>query len=79
MALTIFCARRGGEPARLQIYQWHEAVNGKWIIKEDLPDEFDEHSILITYQTGKGADHLMPKIFTSETIQAMKYLTDEQI
>ena len=40
-ALTIFCALRGGEPARLQIQQWHEAVNGEWIIKEDLPDEFD--------------------------------------
>ena len=78
-ALTIFCARRGGEPARLQIYQWNEAVNGEWTIKEDLPDEFDKHSMLITYQTGKGADHLVPIMFTSETIQAMKYLTDEQI
>ena len=78
-ALTIFCARRGGEPARLQIYQWNEGVNGEWTIKEDLPDEFDKHSMLITYQTGKGADHLVPIMFTSETIQAMKYLTDEQI
>ena len=27
-ALIIFCARRGGEPVRLQLYQWHEAVDG---------------------------------------------------
>ena len=35
--------------------------------------------MLITYQTGKGTDHHVPIIFTSEIIQAMKYLTDEQI
>ena len=48
-ALKIFFGHRVGEPPRLQIYQWHEAVNGEWIIKEDLPDEFDEYSRLITY------------------------------
>ena len=78
-ALIIFCARRGGEPVRLQLYQWHEAINGEWVIKEDLPDDFNVDSMLITYQTGKGDNHLVPVIFPPETIQAMKYLTDESI
>ena len=77
--LTIICARRGSEPARFQIYQWNEVVNGERTIKEALPDKFDKHSMLITYQTGEGANHLVSIMFTSETIQAMKYLTDEQI
>ena len=78
-ALIIFCARRGGEPVRLQIYQWLEAVNGEWVQQQDLPEDFDMKSMLITYQTGKGADHLVPVIFPYETIACMKYLTDETI
>ena len=51
-SLIIFSARRGGEPLRLQLYQWEEAVNGEWIEKNDLPDDFDLSNMLITYQTG---------------------------
>ena len=61
--LIIFCARRGGEPVRLQLFQWDEAVNGDWLSREDIPEEFDQESMLLTYQTGKGADHLVPVIF----------------
>ena len=64
---------------RLQLYQWEEAVNGEWVINGDLPDDFDQNSMLITYQTGKGGDHLVPVMFPSETIQAMKYLTDQKV
>ncbi|XP_065682293.1 uncharacterized protein LOC136095516 [Hydra vulgaris] len=77
--LIIFNARRGGEPVRLQIYQWTEAVNGEWVIKGDLPKDFDHSTMLITYQTGKGGDHLVPLIFPLETIKAMEYLTKEKV
>ena len=54
--LIIFNARRGGEPVRLQLYQRQEAINGQWVDKKDLPTDFEEDTILVTYQTGKGLD-----------------------
>ena len=77
--LILFCARRGGEPVRLELYQWQEAIDGEWVAKEDLPDDFDQTSMLITYQTGKGGDHLVPVIFPGDTIAGMKYITNPNI
>ena len=37
--LIIFNARRGGEPVRLRIKQWQEAVNGEWVDIDDTPEE----------------------------------------
>ena len=34
---------------------------------------------LVTYQTGKGANHLVPVFFPPVTHTAMKYLTDKEI
>ena len=48
--LTLFNARRGGEPARLGISQWLEALNGDWIDEGDRENE--DADMLITYQTG---------------------------
>ena len=78
-SLIIFCARQGGEPVRLQLYQWEEALKGEWIGKDDLPDEFGEDTIYITYQTGKGSDHLVPVMFCHETIKGMQYLTNPEV
>ena len=77
--LIIFNARRGREPVRLQLYQWQEAINGQWVDKEDLPTDFDEDTMLVTYQTGKGSDHLVPVIFPPESLSAMKFLTKEEV
>ena len=77
--LIIFCARRGGEPVRLQMYQWYEAKNGDWIDKKDLPQDFDKSSMLITYQPGKGSDHLVPVMFPSMAIKGMNYITNESV
>ena len=77
--LTIFNARRGGEPVRLQIYQWKEALRGEWVEKADAPSVYDTSTMYITYQTGKGADHLVPVIFPVETSQAMQYLTSPEV
>ena len=78
-SLIIFNARRGGEPVRLHLYQWQEALRGDWVEKDDLPEVFDNTSMYITYQTGKGADHLVPVIFPPQTFQAMQFLTSEEI
>ena len=77
-ALIIFNARRGGEPVRLVRRQWEEALNGEWMEREDVPEDINEN-ILVTYQTGKGADHLVPVMFPPETHMAMKYLTDKEV
>ena len=77
--LIIFGARRGGEPVRLQLYQWAEALNGEWIDKEDKPVEFNSETMFITYQTGKGGNHLVPVLFPYECVKAMQHLTKKEI
>ena len=46
---------------------------------DDEPNNFDMNTMLITYQTGKGSNHLVPVLFPLESMQAMKFLTDGQI
>jgi len=77
--LIIFNGRRGGEPVRLQLEQWDEALKGDWVDKCDLPGDFDRDTMLVTFQTGKGADHLVPLLFPPETVKAMKYLADPEV
>jgi hypothetical protein len=50
--LIIFNVRWGGEPIRLRLYQWQEALDGIWVDKQGFPDEFDNIEMLITFQTG---------------------------
>lgn len=39
----------------------------------------DSNGLLVIYQTGKGADHLVPVMFPQETHKAMKYLVNEEV
>ncbi|XP_065653738.1 uncharacterized protein LOC136080689 [Hydra vulgaris] len=77
--LTIFNARRGGEPVRLHLFQWNVALNGEWMDKQDLPEEFNIEQMFITYQTGKDSDHTVPVLFPPEYIKAMRYLTNKEV
>ena len=52
----------------LTINQWKEAINGEWVDKADQ----DTEDMLVTYQTGKGADHLVPVMFPPDTLAAMR-------
>ena len=61
------------------MYQWEVALKGEWIDKDDLPDEFSEDTMYITYQTGKGSDHLLCVMFPHETIKGMQYLTNPEV
>ena len=78
-SLIIFNARRGGEPVKLQRYQWEEALRGEWVEKEDISTNFAMSTMYITYQTVKGADHLVPVLFLPETFNAMRYLTSPEV
>jgi len=54
--LIIFIARRGGEPVRLLVSQWEEALRGEWLDQSDLPevDESDLVSHLSNWKVGKS-------------------------
>lgn len=53
--LTVYNGRRGGEPARLFIYQWNEALDGVWL-REERRESYKadiETSNRIIFQEGK--------------------------
>ena len=58
--LTLFNARRGGEPPRLFLAEWEDADSSAWILQHPLSaleDEIDRKlakNTKITYQSGKG-------------------------
>ena len=54
-----------------------EALKGEWT--DHLPDDEGNTDLLVTFQTGKGADHLVPAMFPPETHNALKYLTNLEV
>ena len=78
--LTLFNARRGGEPARLLITEWSDAENNSWIGESQLESmgcDIDMNLISdmkVAYQEGKGNNHLVPVLFPLDTISAMQKL-----
>ena len=77
--LVIYNARRGGEPGRLFLFQWQEALRDDWIEKGELSEDFDTDATLVTFITGKGADHLVSILFPPEVQKAISYLTDKEV
>nr|XP_047132039.1 uncharacterized protein LOC124811030 isoform X2 [Hydra vulgaris] len=81
--LTIFNGRRGGEPARLTIKEWENALNNVWLdkqrIKNTLSESQLEDGMKITYQSGKGVNHSVPVLIPTDTIEAMKLLGSADI
>ena len=82
--LTLFNARRGGEPARLHLSDWKDACNKVWFspsaVKGLVDDEkrlVDENS-MIMYQTGKGINHLVPVIVPPDTVEAVKKIVSPE-
>lgn len=79
--ITLFNARRGGEPARLKISHWMDACNEVWFNKNRIaamPSEEQEYfnNTRIMYQTGKGVNHLVPVLVPEDTITALTKLAD---
>ena len=83
--LTLFNARRGGEPCRLQIKEWVEAEENAWINENEidrLENSIDirlAKSMKITYQTGKGNKHLVPVILPNDTIEPLRKLVSAEV
>jgi hypothetical protein len=79
--LTLFNARRGGEPCCLQIKQWNEAENDVWV-GENPNDDLTEKDLLgefkIAYQAGKG-EKLVPLLILDDCWAAIKKLCNAEV
>ncbi|XP_067668551.1 uncharacterized protein [Haliotis asinina] len=79
--ITLFNARRGGEPSRLKISNLEDAFANRWIddsrIEQLEPWEKELFSeMLVAYQTGKG-NHLVPVLIPRDCVSALSILTDK--
>jgi len=78
--LTLFNARRAGEPARLAITNWLDAKSDVWLSQDRLSNMPEADWSLFTelkimYQTGKGND-LVPFLVLQDTYKALNKLSD---
>ena len=80
--LTLFNARRGGEPSRMLVSEWQEAEQGAWINPDHVQQVNDEAEkvllgqYLIAYQSGKGKKHLVPVLIPNDCKGALKVISD---
>lgn len=82
--LTLFNARRGGEPARLLLSEWRDGQNGVWLDSKRMEklSDVDEKlfaEVKLTYQAGKGDKHLVPVLIPRDVIAAMEQLSDPEV
>ena len=73
--LTLFNARRGGEPARLTLKEYHNGLSNVWMNNHDN----EGAELKVTYQPGKGAKHLVPVLFPEDTLSALQVLADPAV
>ena len=80
--LTIFNARRGGEPARLTLKEWKDAMDNVWINPQQVQQMEDplERAMVdqykLAYQAGKGSRKLVPILVPKDTILPLQKLVD---
>ena len=78
--LTLFNARRGGEPARMLLSDWVDAESGAWIDPQLVQQVSDplEASLLaqfkLAYQSGKGSRRLVPILIPNDVVTPLKAL-----
>ncbi|XP_063398655.1 uncharacterized protein LOC134683344 isoform X2 [Mytilus trossulus] len=81
--LTLFNARRGGEPARLLLSEWDDAENGVWFSQDSVEKVEDpiEQKLLcelkIAYQAGKRK--LVSLLIPQDCWDAIRILADEKV
>jgi len=82
--LTMFNARRGGEPARMTLSEWLEAENDTWLdqdLVQNISDPIEKELIKdlkLAYQAGKGSRKLVPVLFPKDTINPLLKLISER-
>jgi len=76
--VTLFNARRGGEPARLTTSNWPIWLNQKRIENTKEPDCSAFRDMTVMYQTGKG-NHLVPFLVPAGTMSTLDKLCDADV
>ena len=82
--ITMFNARRGGEPSRLTLSEWKDACKGAWIdptLIQKVDDPMEKYlidNLKLAYQSGKGRK-LVPVLFPMDTIEPITKLLLERI
>ena len=83
--LTLFNARRGGEPARMLLSEWKDAEKNAWIDKQRVdcmmgPLEKELMTDMkLAYQAGKGSRRLVPVLFPKDTLAPIQKLIEERV
>ena len=82
--VTLFNARRSGEPARLTLREWTDASRDAWIdpeLTEQIEDPQERllvKDMKLAYQAGKGSRKLVPVLFPKDTIEPITKLMIER-
>jgi len=81
--LTLFNARRGGEPARLLLSEWQDAESGSWVDQNavhklnEVEQQLFGH-LKVTFQAGKGNNHLVPVLIPDDTAKTLRQLASAE-
>lgn len=82
--LTLFNARRGGEPARMLLKDWLDAESNVWVdpqLVENITDPLEKKLLekyKLAYQSGKGSKRLVPVLIANDTVQPLRRLIKER-
>lgn len=83
--LTLYNARRGGEPSRLLLEEWIDAETNSWISSsavENITDPIEKEllkNIKIAYQSGKNLCQMVPVLIPLDCVQALRKVADDNI
>ena len=78
--LTVFNARRGGEPARMTVAEWKDAESGAWLDSVAMSNvSTPEKQLKCTYMGGKGNNHMVSVLIPEDTVAALLVLSDLEV
>jgi hypothetical protein len=83
--LTLFNARRGGEPSRMTLQEWNDALNGVWVDQSKVANITDEKEkkllkdYKIAYIQASKVSKLVSLLIPEDCWKAMKILADPEI
>lgn len=79
----MFNARRRGEPAKLTLQEWREAVDGAWVdptLVQNIQDPLENalfDKFKLAYNAGKGSKKLVPILIPNDTVKPIMTLTEQ--
>ncbi|XP_069105781.1 uncharacterized protein [Argopecten irradians] len=83
--LTLFNARRGGEPSRLLLKEWEDAEKEEWIPRtavESIADPLEKQLVgkfKIAYQCGKNISQMVPLLIPNDCTNGLRVLADTDV